>query len=574
MGGCQTKADWEKAGGPAASRNQVADGGAAASQAASLQPEPAPDAAAEEDADAADDESDDGVSSSFRAIVRIFAVESSVNYSLPWQVEAQAEYTGSGWVAHGRQIVTNAHVVINACSIRVRREGDARKYEATLLAVCADMDLALLSVESDAFWEDPAACDMADALPAIGESTTVVGYPQGGESISVTKGVVSRIDTLRYSTFAVVEPLLVIQIDAAINAGNSGGPVFDDRGAVVGVAFCKEVAEDLDNIGYVIPAPVVRLFFAAVSALERKGANPPHVIPGVSNLGIRTQRLEHEGLRRSLGLEDDKGVRLASIAKLSPLFTVALVGDVLLSIDGTAIAHDGTIALPEAIGAVSKKKKTRPKPRVDYEHLYTRKPLGSIVDVQLWRPGAGLRTEAVLLDAIPRLVPCFHGVDAFPSYFIFGGCVFAPLSMPLVDGLDVNSYDDESTLAIRLACAAGEKSRPGQQLLVLQRILVASGVNDGYDDAELAPAVLSTVDGVEVDSMAELVAAVQKSQTSGFVTFGFQSGATIVLDVAAAQEHEDSILAMNAISSAVSCDLEALVRRGSKAKWRGSLFTR
>ena len=82
--------------------------------------------------------------------------------------------------------------------------------------------------------------------------------------MSVTKGVVSRIDMLSYTGYATTEPLLVIQIDAAINGGNSGGPVFDRVGDVVGVAFCKDADSDSENIGYVIPSSVVALFLGAV----------------------------------------------------------------------------------------------------------------------------------------------------------------------------------------------------------------------------------------------------------------------------------------------------------------------
>ena len=70
--------------------------------------------------------------------------------------------------------------------------------------------------------------------------------------------------------------------------------------------------------------------------------------------------------------------------------------------------------------------------------------MGSKVKIELWTSN-GLATHSVCLETTSRLVPCFHGLDAFPSYVIYGGCVFAPLSMPLVEVLETASYDDMAT---------------------------------------------------------------------------------------------------------------------------------
>lgn len=79
-------------------------------------------------------------------LVKIFTVEATINYALPWQVEEQLEFTGSGFTIESQQIVTNAHVIAQAVSVRVRREGYAEKFEARVFAVCPEMDLAVLTV--------------------------------------------------------------------------------------------------------------------------------------------------------------------------------------------------------------------------------------------------------------------------------------------------------------------------------------------------------------------------------------------------------------------------------------------
>ncbi|XLU81724.1 hypothetical protein S245_005144, partial [Arachis hypogaea] len=128
--------------------------------------------------------------------------------------------------------------------VKVKRRGDDTKYVAKVLARGIDCDIALLSVESDEFWRDVEPLRLGRLLH-LQDSVTVVGYPLGGDTISVTKGVVSRIECSviektcnRVTSYAHgSSDLLGIQIDAAINPSNSGGPAFNDQGECIGVAF-------------------------------------------------------------------------------------------------------------------------------------------------------------------------------------------------------------------------------------------------------------------------------------------------------------------------------------------------
>jgi hypothetical protein len=168
-----------------------------------------------------------------------------------------------------------------------------------------ECDLALVTCEVDAFWDGVPALRLA-SLPRLYEDIMVcldpplppppcrrqlsdlqvVGYPIGGDNISVTRGIVSRVDMLPYVTRAVdnATDLLVVQvrvdlvlfvlsgarsnahrgqIDAAINPGNSGGPACNMEGNVVGVAFAG--LNNAQSIGYVIPVPVIRNFLLQAS---------------------------------------------------------------------------------------------------------------------------------------------------------------------------------------------------------------------------------------------------------------------------------------------------------------------
>eukprot|EP00899_Mesostigma_viride_P003081 jgi/Mesvir1/12774/Mv22830-RA.2 len=223
-----------------------------------------------------------GVNVPLGSVVKVFTVSVGQNYFLPWQSHGQRELTGSGFVIDGKRIITNAHVVDDYAFVLVRKHGHPTKYKAKVEAVSHECDLAILRVDEDSdFWTGLVPLELASEgeLPLLHENVSVVGYPSGGDSISVTGGVVSRMELIQY-TFGGTN-LLAIQIDAAINPGNSGGPVFLEN-KVVGVAF--QCLPDADNIGYIIPVPVVRRFLADVAI----NGEPK----GFCAMGIRCQSLE------------------------------------------------------------------------------------------------------------------------------------------------------------------------------------------------------------------------------------------------------------------------------------------
>ena len=100
---------------------------------------------------------------------------------------------GAGFVIDGQRIMTNAHVVSNSRYLTVEREGDPNKYPATVLFVAHDCDLALLKVAAPNFFKNMMPLDFG-GIPALESTVSAYGYPIGGERMSVTTGIVSRID--------------------------------------------------------------------------------------------------------------------------------------------------------------------------------------------------------------------------------------------------------------------------------------------------------------------------------------------------------------------------------------------
>ena len=159
----------------------------------------------------------------------------------------------------------------------------ACQVNARVIAIGHDSDTALLTVDdNDEFWDGLGFLELG-GLPELQARVTVVGYPTGGDNISVTAGVVSRVELHQYSMSMV--SLLAIQIDAAINSGNSGGPAFHN-GKVAGIAF--ETLEGAEGIGYIIPAPVVQHFLEDVRRQTK-----PRI--GFGRLGFQWQAIEVRG---------------------------------------------------------------------------------------------------------------------------------------------------------------------------------------------------------------------------------------------------------------------------------------
>eukprot|EP00439_Symbiodinium_sp_Y106_P052380 s4452_g7.t1 len=223
-----------------------------------------------------------GVSAGTGSVCKLFVKRVPCNFADPWRKHSQSASTGTGFLLDGRFVVTNAHVVHRAVSVLVRATvGPPVKWNARVLAVGLPCDLAILAVE-DEFWKGKESLTLSRDIPKLDDNVTCIGFPVGGENISVTRGVVSRIDVHH-------DGLLRVQIDAAINPGNSGGPVLGSHGKIVGVAASH--LKHASNIGYIIPTQVLEQFISCAGlqgAPERaaEGGEPAKGYLGVSSLGV------------------------------------------------------------------------------------------------------------------------------------------------------------------------------------------------------------------------------------------------------------------------------------------------
>lgn len=339
-------------------------------------------------------------------IVRIEAAKEAVDYRTPWNSGGVGRGYGTAFHIGGGRLMTNAHVVSNARFLGLKKEGEAALRQARVRYIAHDCDLALLEVEEDDSFEDMPALEFG-GLPSLHSTVEVLGYPIGGERMSVTKGVVSRIEFRPYAHSG-TDSHLAIQIDAAINPGNSGGPVLQD-GKVVGIAFQGVSGKIAQNTGYMIPMPVVNRF---LTDLE------DGVYDGYAELGVDHFNLTNPSYRARLGLPGNGlGVVVTSVLKGGSSDGALERGDVLLAIDGYPIAADGRILLD--------------RDYVQLEEIVERKFIGDKVTLALARDGRQEETDIVLKGAGPYRIHT-RRYDERPRYLVFAGLVFQPVEHNLL----------------------------------------------------------------------------------------------------------------------------------------------
>ncbi|RYD62881.1 MAG: serine protease [Verrucomicrobiaceae bacterium] len=339
----------------------------------------------------------------YKSVLRIEVATQVPDYQTPWNSGRFSGGIGTGFLIGKNKILTNAHVVSNSRRVLITVHGSPVKYPAKVEFIAHDCDLALLSVEDFTDFEKFPTFELGD-VPSLESQVRVIGYPIGGDRLSVTRGVVSRIDFQPYS-HSRADSHLVIQIDAAINPGNSGGPVVQD-GKVVGVAF--QGLRQADNTGYIIPTPVIRRFLKDV-----EDGSYDHY----ADLGISEFPLHNPAMRKALGLPNDgKGVLITNVVPTSSADGIMKPGDILISMDGKLVDSAGMVTIDGE--------------NVNLNEIIERKFAGDKVAIRFLREGAWNDVE---LELKPLHWSRMYAVqyEKKPRYVVFAGLVFQPLDTNL-----------------------------------------------------------------------------------------------------------------------------------------------
>jgi S1-C subfamily serine protease len=443
-----------------------------------------------------------------KSLVRIEATSQEPNYKTPWSPGDVTSGVGAGFVVDGKRIMTNAHVVSNARFLTVSKEGDPNPYLAQVLHIAHDCDLALLGVENTDFFNGTAPLEFG-GIPQIESVVSAYGYPVGGTRLSVTRGIVSRIDFQPYSHSG-MDSHLAIQIDAAINPGNSGGPVMQNS-KVVGVAFQGYSGDVAQNVGYMIPTPVIHRFLKDV-----EDGRYDHYV----DLALTYRNLFNPAARSALGLEDENtGVQICSVYSSGASDGIVKPGDVILKIDGHTVSSDGTIPLEDEA--------------VPLEEVVERKFKGDKVHLDILRDGKPITLTVPLREPWPFKLHS-NLYDEKPRFFVTGGLVFQPVDQNFMEAHDPS--DQRLNYLFDFFIADGlHAARP--EIVVLSNIL-PDPVN-AYAD-EFRYSVVDEVNGRRIKRIEDIAAAFEEKADYYVIKFA-GGGRPIVLERKAIEEARSRI---------------------------------
>lgn len=406
------------------------------------------------------------------SVVRIEVTSRAPDFYRPWSKKSPSSSSGSGVMIEGNRILTNAHVVQHASQIQVQQHGASDKHAARVVAVGPGIDLAVLELEDASVAESIPPIAMSDELPKLRQSITAYGYPMGGEELSITEGVVSRIE---FTSFYYEGLGLRIQVDAALNPGNSGGPALSDD-KLIGLVFSK--INEADNIGYLIPVEEIRDFLADVADGSYDGK--PALYDDVNTT-------ENRALRERLGLDGDT----TGVVVEAPYGDDSVLKrwDVITHIGPHDIDNQGYVRLGDEL-------------RLRYLYQAPKCAENGKVPLTIFRDGESLEVQADVHRGRDLVLPIVgHG---YPDYFIWGPLVFTTATQEVaVRGgprMWASFMATDNPLLGRLRDL---KRFPDEELVMIPNRLFPHRITRGYSNATLA--VVESVDGQPVRNLPHLV---------------------------------------------------------------------
>jgi S1-C subfamily serine protease len=470
-----------------------------------------------------------------RSVVKIFNQRKTPELSRPWSKASTTETSGSGVVISGNRIITNAHVVAYASEVQVQAHGSADKITARVTAIAHDVDLAVLTLDDPAFFNSRPPIQFANALPELRQEALAYGYPMGGNALSITRGIVSRIEFVPGTQSGLYDTRsLRIQVDVPLNPGNSGGPVLAG-GRLIGLATA--IIQGANNIGYVIPTEEIELFLKDVAdgKYDGKPELPDAVAP-----------LQHPALRRYLKLPKDvSGAVVVRADARTGARPPLKEWDVITHIGEHAVGNDGMVQLGNL--------------RVAFQYRVQQLARNGKLPLTVIRNGKPLTLEVPVIERKRMLINSLNGL--YPDYFIYGPIVFTRASLEsayttvLSQGSALPMMSSRHPLLVDLGSELGaDKNDPRQELVMVAAPFFTHRSVIGYDSP--AGSVVESINNVPVRSLAHLVELLRDSRADLLtIRFADRGSETVVLRRKDMAEATDTVLNENSIRSQGSPEL-------------------
>ena len=427
------------------------------------------------------------------SVVKIFATVSSPNYLEPWENSTIIDFIGSGVIIKDNQILTSAHVVNNAKFVEVQKENESKKYEATIKYISNQADLALIEIEDKSFFSNTKALEITEDVK-IKDSVTAIGYPIGGNTISTTNGIVSRIEYKNY-VWNPWSNLLAIQIDAAINSGNSGGAVVNKDNKIVGIAMMK--LNKSDNISYIVPSIVINTFLNDIKDGK---------VDGFGSTRTVIQDIENESMKEYFGLKDDFGVLITGV----DIDDIELkIDDIIVSINGKKISNDGLIDSKYG--------------KVNFNYELDNKQIGEIINLEIIRNKKKINVDYKIKYSKP-LIP--YEFDTELEYFVFGGLIFTPLTSNYLINLGAKSNIVNSVIYKE------ERTNERTQRVIWLQKTFPNKINRGYYSTAY---IVNRVNGITIKDFKHFVNIIDTTKDE-YIVIEFLESTKVVLKTKEAKD--------------------------------------
>lgn len=461
------------------------------------------------------------------SIVKLTVTQRTFDHSRPWAKSNATDVSGTGFVINGKRIITNAHVVRYASQIYVQLKGSDEKLEAKVQAIAHDLDLAIVSLEDETKLDDIAPLEIDDSLTPLRTEVLVYGFPIGGDQLSVTKGIVSRIE---FTQIALARLGLRVQVDAAVNPGNSGGPALAN-GKVIGVVY--SVMGNANNIGFLVHASELTRFLRDVEDGQYDGA---------PLLSVMSQTTENPSLRKRFGLPANTGgVLVHKIDENDPDFPLKKF-DVIIKIGPHPIDAQGNVKVEDL--------------NLHFRYYSALLAVEDKVPLTVWRDGQELEIQCPVRKGWNGIMPFLNG--GYPQYCIIGPLVFSTVTADVAMLLMGNPQALGNLSARKSPIFSSFQTRRfdgDQELVYVSSPQFSHRLMKGYGPLQLL--TVKSINGVEVRHLVHLIELIQGARDE-FLEFEFhdEGAGLVILNRKEFLDSTESILEENSVRERCSPGLD------------------